>query len=656
MNRRQAFVHRSAFALALLTAGGPAFVVAPRAQADSPTTQWTSGTATSNSWSVAGNWDNGVPDSTTNAYTTSNGANILLGANAQAKTLFVDGPIGGESTLTSGTLTLADQLWINVATGTAEGTAVPLRLYDGGSAPVTVTANTATVGADPGNQGAIILDSRAGGSVSLNVTNTLNIGYDGSGSYVYSYPFIGTTSGSASITANTIQVSGISTAGQTDYNSIGTYNSNHSVTATNLVLGVGGRQGGADNYGGTWNIVNTSLADLATSGSNYLTITDSGTFTNSGAFTVGVRGSNNTVHVGYSDESTTTTNGTLLLTGSNDLVIGSGSTANNNQVVVNVASTVSANGNIIVGVDGTNGTFELRNGSTVTSGGVRLGVNAESNGNQFGVYGGSNFTTNGTVRVGDKGTENTFQIVDGGTATLTSVGRNFYVGYDKSATSNAAFVSGTGSTLSVKATGADVVVSANVSGTTGDSSLNVLAVLDGGVVDANRVLVGSGGQIWGDNGTITGETLVGAGGTIAPGFSDIGLPLGSLSFLGNVDLSQNGGGTLAIELGESGASDFIDVSGTFSIANATLDVTAGVPDTGLAYVIAHYGTLVGTFASITGLPSPSWYVDYSYMGLNQIAIVSDSVAVPEIDPASFGSGLAMLLGSLGLLERRRRRQ
>jgi hypothetical protein len=54
------------------------------------------------------------------------------------------------------------------------------------------------------------------------------------------------------------------------------------------------------------------------------------------------------------------------------------------------------------------------------------------------------------------------------------------------------------------------------------------------------------------------------------------------------------------------------------------------------------------------LPSPSWYVDYSYMGLNQIAIVSDSVSVPEIDPASFGSGLAMLLGSLGLLEQRAR--
>jgi hypothetical protein len=651
--RRLACARARVFSFALLLAA--ASLLATGTVARAADTYWLSGTTSALSWSGSSNWSNGVPDATTNALTTADGANILLGAGAQAKTLFVDGPIGGQSTLTSGTLTLADQLWINIASGTAEATTVPLRLYDGGSAPVSVTANTVTLAADPGTQGGIILDSRAGGSVSLNATNTLNIGYDGSGSYVYSYPFIGTSSGSVSITANTIQVSGLSTAGVDDYNYIGTYNSHHSVNATNLVLGVGGQQGGADNYGGTWNIVNTSLADAATSGSNYLTITDSGTFINSGAFAVGVRGSNNSVYVGYADGAATT-NGTLLLTGSNDLVIGSGSTADNNQVIVALASSLSANGNIVVGIDGTNGTFELRNGSTATSGGVRLGVNAVSDGNQFGVYQGSNFSTNGTVRVGDKGSNNFLNIASGGTATLTGAGKNFYVGYDKSAQANAVFVSDTGSTLSVKATGADVVVSANVTGTTGDSSLNILAVADGGVVDANRVLVGNGGQIWGDNGTIKGDTFVGTGGTIAPGISDLGLPLGSLSFLGNVDLTGSGtsGAILAIDLGASGTSDVITVSGTLSLAGSTLDLTVGVPDTGLAYIIAQYGTLLGEFATITGLPGPSWHVDYNYQSLNQIAIVSDAVSVPEIDPASFGSGLAMLLGSLGLLEKRAR--
>jgi hypothetical protein len=660
MNRRRLcfarlpIAHRRVGAHAVLIAAVSLLATATASRAAD--TFWQSGTSSALSWSGTGNWSNGVPDATTNAFTTASGANILLGSGAQAKTLFVEGPTGGESQLSAGDLTLADQLWINVASGTTEATTVPLRLYDGGSAPISVTANNVTLAADLGTQGGIILDSRAGGSVSLNVTNTLNIGYDGSGSYVYSYPFIGTTSGSVSITANTIQVSGISTAGQTDYNYIGTYNSNHSVNATNLVLGVGGQQGGADNYGGTWNIVNTSLADLATSGSNYLTITDSGTFTNSGAFAVGVRGYNNSVFVGYSD-GYSTTNGTLRLTGSNDLVIGSGSTAIGNAVRVDYGSTLSANGNIIVGLDGNVNIFHLNNGSTATSGGARIGTNATSVDNSVTVENGSNWTINGTVRVGDKGSQNQFMITDGGTATLTGAGRNFYVGYDKSAQYNVAVVSGSGSTLSVKATGADVVVSANVTGTTGDSSLNFLAVSDGGLVDANRVLVGNGGQIWGNGGTIQGDTLVGTGGTIAPGINEgPGLPLGSLSFLGNVDLTGSGtsGAILAIDLGASGACDVITVSGTLSLAGSTLDVTAGVLDRGLAYVIAHYNSLVGTFATVTGLPDASWRVDYNYLGGNEIAIVSDAVSVPEIDPASFGSGLALLLGSLGLFEQRAR--
>ena len=94
------------------------------------------------------------------------------------------------------------------------------------------------------------------------------------------------------------------------------------------------------------------------------------------------------------------------------------------------------------------------------------------------------------------------------------------------------------------------------------------------------------------------------------------------------------------------------MSGTLSIANSTLDVTVGVFDAGLAYIIAHYGTLAGEFATVTGLPDASWHIDYNYLGLNEIAIVSN---VPEIDPASFGSAFALLMGALGLVERRTRR-
>ena len=617
------------------------FAAGSAAQADD--SYWNSGTAAGNFWSTGTNWSNGVPTSTTNALTTSSGASIILGSGAQAKTLYVEGPLGGESQLTAGDLTLSDQLWINVDTGTAGGTI--LRLYDGGSAPVSVTANNATLGADPGKQGNIILDSQSGGNVSLNVTNTLNIGYDGSGSYVYSYPFIPTTSGSVSITAGTIQVSGLSTAGQSDYNYIGTYNSNHSVTATNLNIGIAGDQGGAENYGGSWNIGNTAIGGLATSGSNYLTVTDSGTFTNTGAFTVGVNGSNNSVYVGYAD-GYGTTNGTLLLTGSNDLVIGSGANSHDNSVNVYYAgSTLSANGNVVVGLDGNNNDFRVSNGSTVSSGGARLGVNAGSHDNTA-TLGGYNttWTMDGSVRVGDKGSANTF-FVDGGTVTLTGTGKNFYVGYDKSASNNALVVLNSG-TLSVKATGADLVVSGNVTGTGANSSGNILAIA-GGVVDANRTLVGDGGQIWGFDGSIKGDTIIDAGGAIGPG--EFGFTF--LSFTDNLDLSRGG----LLNMTTSGTdSSFIDIGGTLTLGgSSSLLMTMETQIAGVAYIIAHYNSLAGEFATVNGLPDASWYVDYNYLGLNEIAIVSN---VPEIDPSSFGSAFALLMGALGIVERRTRRR
>ena len=615
-------------------------------------TSWTSGT-TPGAWSTAGNWSNGVPDSTTNAYTTSSGASILLGAGAQAKTFFVEGPIGGESVLVSGSLALSDQLWINIASGNALNTAVPLRLYDPGSAPVSVTANNATLGADPGNQGVVMLDSRTGGNVTFAVTNTLTIGYDGSGNAVYSYRY--PSGGTGSITANTIQTSVIATAGADDYNLIRTYNPGDSVTATNLVLGVNGSRGGADNYGGNWTIANTSLGDQSTSGTNYITITDGGTFTNSGAFAVGVRGSGNYVQVGYADQYVTPSgsNGTLRLTGPNDLVIGLESTADNNSVVVREASTLSANGNIVVGIDGTNGQFNVNGGSTVTSGGARLGVNAGSSGNAVQVYG-ATWTMNGSVRVGDKGSDNEFVIgaeftaggTVGGTVTLTGAGQNFYVGYDRSATGNTLAVVGANSTLSVKAAGADLVVSGNVTGTGANSTDNLLFVYEGGVIDANRTLVGDGGQISGDLGTIKGDVVVYSGGTIAPAVFRF-FP-GALTFTDNVDLSN--GGTLFALTGPGGTVGNIDVDGTLTLGGSSVLDFAGATDPGTAYIIAQYGTLSGVFSSITGLPAGAT-IDYNYLSLNQIAIIV-AAAVPEIALASAGSAFALIACSLALLERR----
>jgi len=479
-----------ALAVGLLLAGGAA-----RA-AD---TYWLPGTSASQ-WSTAGNWSNGVPGSTTNALTGTAGMDAILGAGAQAKTLYIQGPIGGQSTLSSGTLTLSDQLWINITSGSTEATTVPLRLYDAGSAPVSVTANNVTLAADPGSQGGILLDSQPGGSVSLAATDSITIGYDGDGSFVRNAPVFGNAHGTSSITADTIKVSVTASAGNIDYNRIETTNAGQTVTAANLQLGIAGRNAVATAEAGSWSIGTTVLGVESTAAGNQLTVSHGGTFTNSGAFTVGVNGSNNFVNVGFNGVGGSA--GALRMTGPNDLVIGSGTAGQNNSFNVNRAgSTLSVNGNVVVGVDGSNNEFRVTADASASSGGARLGVNAGSSGN-IASGSGASWTMNGFVRVGDKGSDNQL-IVDGGTVTLTGVGKNLYVGYDKSASWNGVGAVN-GGTLSVKAAGADLVVSGNVTGTGANSTNNYVVAYLGGVIDANRTLVGDGGQIWGYFGTIKG--------------------------------------------------------------------------------------------------------------------------------------------------------
>ena len=636
------WLRRCVRSVAPLTVAASLVVAGAASRADD--SYWNSGTAAGNFWNTGTNWSNGVPTSTTNALTTSSGASIILGSGAQAKTLYVEGPLGGESTLTAGDLTLSDQLWINVTSGTTQATTVPLRLLDSGSAPVSVTANNVTLGADLGSQGGIFLDSKSGGNVSLNVTDTLTIGYRGDGSYVRNLPDFGSDHGTSAITAGTIQVSVMADAGNIDYNRIETTNASQTVTATNLQLGIAGQQAVATAQAGSWSIGNTVLGVDSTASGNALTVSDGGSFTNSGAFTVGVDGHNNFVNVGFIEIRGNV--GTFQLTGTNDLVIGSGANSYNNSFnVYNPGSTLSANGNVVVGLDGDNNDFRVSAGSTVSSGGARLGVNAGSNDNTV-TLGGYNttWTMDGSVRVGDKGSANSFY-VDGGTVTLTGTGKNFYVGYDKSASNNGLAVLNSG-TLSVKATGADLVVSGNVTGTGANSSGNILAVA-GGVVDANRTLVGDGGQIWGFEGTIKGDTIIDAGGLIGPG--EFGGTW--LSFTDNLDLSRGG----LLNMTTSGTdSSFIDIGGTLTLGgSSSLLMTMETQIAGVAYIIAHYNSLVGEFATVNGLPDASWHVDYNYLGRNEIAIVSN---VPEIDPASCGSAFALRMGSLGLVERRTRRR
>jgi hypothetical protein len=127
------------------------------------------------------------------------------------------------------------------------------------------------------------------------------------------------------------------------------------------------------------------------------------------------------------------------------------------------------------------------------------------------------------------------------------------------------------------------------------------------------------------------------------------------SFISVLDGASSG------QYGQLVVGDAATFDGTLSIFQGTLSLAPGQ-----SFELFDFASASGDFSSLevdfvpaTSLGGGVW--SYGSLLLTEIwtgtslSLSVSASAVPEIDPASFGSALALVLGSLGMLERRRRR-
>jgi len=649
-------------------------------------TDWTG--AVDGSWSTAGNWTAGVPTSADNGFLVSPVAanpSITLPGAAAANRLTAS---GSGYTLTGGTLTLSDNLYVDSA-------AASLAITGGAS----VTSPNATIGISGGNAGnTLAVGSR------LSVPGTLNVGFDGTGNGLQ-------VLAGGSVAAGGLWVGGVATSAS---NSVTVAAGSGLQATSSVIVGYGGDAGLVD-VAGLVSSAQTFLGYDAGADGNVVSVTAGGRWTNPGPLTVGRTSSGNSFRV---------TSGTLTVTGgANDVVVGDDAAATGNSLVL-TGGTFSSQAALVIGKSGTGNSFVATGGAKASNSNVRFGLNAGSVRNTGTVSGaGTVWTITNKLRVGSDGNDNALVISNGG---VVSVASDVFVGGTSTGSAvsgNSIIVTGSGSTLSILSGTADLVVAY------GTGTSNVVSVADSGTLTVSSVKLGpagtleiglggaagfmspaaavdaplGGGQVVfnhtdaayafanpitgstrvvqrgagkttlsGSN-TYTGSTLVSAGtlalsaatnnitssGTIdvaAAAIFDVSSVTGgfvlassqTLSGAGSVAGSVTGTtgsivspggssiatltfgsslnllGTLAIDVSGT-TTDLAAVGGPLTLAPAsTVSFTVGSPLTEPAYVFATYTSLVGTFGTVTALPT-GYSLDYNYLGGNQVALV----AVPE---------------------------
>lgn len=380
---------------------------------------------------------------------------------------------------------------------------------------------------------------------------------------------------------------------------------------------------------------------------NAATVSGAGSsWTVNGTVRVGDRGDNNSL--------TIDNGGVVSVTGfGNNLWVGFGAGGDDNVVTVTGAGskldfTGSLQELVISGTNGVNNRVVIAESGTVAVGSVQLGpggrlqIGDPDNARPAAGHLNAAATINGNSGTSAFGGFVTFKQSD---ATYTFANRMTgplqveQSGVGKTVLTGSSSYTGKTSVLSgtLALSGAASIASSGTISVAADAVYDVAAV-------AGLYEFVSGQLLEGDGTVVSGSARLASGATIAPGTTaDIGgLAIDSSAFTLH--------GTLALNLSGT-ATDLVDFTpGTGSILTlggaSVLHFSVGDPLTEAAYVFAKYDALVGTFTSVTGLPT-GYTLDYNYLGGSQMALV----AVPE--PTSLA--LLAAAGVVMLARRSRRR-
>jgi T5SS/PEP-CTERM-associated repeat protein/autotransporter-associated beta strand protein len=674
--RRASWVRFVALGLGMLAAIATV-TTAPVARAAD--TAWTG--ATGSAWGTAGNWSAGVPTAADNAQFLSGYPNATISLSGSNVANQVQVWAGSTYTLTSSapaTLAFSDQLYMF-----SDPTASALTV----SGSLAVSGPNGAIGTGANDVGGTLT---VAGNASVGIANTFYVGYDGINNALR------VETGGA-FTANTLSVGTLVTA-QT--NSV--ILAGGAVTASNgLIVGTSGRANSVTGSSGSITVqgaVGTEIGVNADSFNNLVQLTGA-TFSSTSSLIVGRAGTANYFVV---------ENGSVATTGQARLGLDGGSDANR-ATVSGAGSQWTANGTVRVGDAGNSNALKIENGGSMTVAGVGrnlwIGYSGSSAGNYVKVDGAGsvlNVTDLGSevvVSGSTMGSSNQLILSNSGSANVNSVqvgpGGAVIVGGDPTVSAGPGFLKSTATIIGndgglgqgggviafthnaasyqfpnvmsgslsvlVYGTGTTTITGSNTyTGTTviqagglalGPSasiaSSSQIAVGPLGVYDVSAVSGGyelAAGQSLFGVGTVIGPATGVVGSVVAPGGleDDVGTltVLGGLTLLGDLKIDIDGA-TIDLLDGSAGG---LALGGTVTFN----EMSAPVGD----LVFAKYATLSGVFSSFSGIPS-GYAIDYNYLGGNQIALVG---AVPEIDPASAGSVLALVGGALGMLERRRRRQ